>query len=115
MVLVEVVLDRVELLPSFEKLVFAITSRILRILMEHIDSFCRSESRPYFDSVCSVGILDIFEVELAKTSFSKVEKCSTLVSESLRPKCTDLDSCLQTLFPPSRNTPFKTIFCLPLN
>ena len=39
-----VVPGRVELFSSIEKLVFAITSRILRIRMEHIDSICSSES-----------------------------------------------------------------------
>ena len=36
---------RVEHFATFEKLVFAITSRVLRILMQHIDKFCSLESK----------------------------------------------------------------------
>ena len=36
---------RVEHFATFEKLVFAVTSRVLRILIEHIDKFCSLESK----------------------------------------------------------------------
>ena len=35
---------------------FVITSRILRILMEHIDKICSPESELFFISICSVRI-----------------------------------------------------------
>ena len=46
--------------------------------MEHIDTVCSLKSVLSFDSICSVEILDIFEV-IVKMSFSKITKCSTLV------------------------------------
>ena len=53
---------RVEHLAMFEKLVSAIASRTLRILMEHIDSICRVDSELSFDYRCSFKTPDIFEV-----------------------------------------------------
>ena len=68
---------RVEHFATFEKLVFAITYKISRILMEHIESICSLESGLIFMSICSIRILNILEV-IAKMSFSKIAKCSTL-------------------------------------
>ena len=62
--------NSVEHLGIFEKRVFAITSRILRIPIEHLDRIYSSESRLYFGCISSVGILDISKV-IAKTSFFK--------------------------------------------
>ena len=45
-----------------------ITSRILRILVEHINSICSLESKLFLISICSIRTLGIFEV-IAKTSF----------------------------------------------
>ena len=45
---------RVKHFVIFEKLVFALTSRTLRTLMEHIDSICRSKSELFFGSICSI-------------------------------------------------------------
>ena len=69
--------SRVANFAIFENPVFAITSRILRILTEHIDSICSLESRLFFGPLCSNGILNILEV-IAKTRFSKIAKCLTL-------------------------------------
>ena len=63
-----VILFRVELLAIFEKLVFAITFRILRILMEHIKIKNSLESKLQSFYICSVRILNTLEV-IAKTSF----------------------------------------------
>ena len=41
---------------------FGITSRILRLLMEHIERVCSLESKLSFISICSVRILNILEV-----------------------------------------------------
>ena len=41
---------------------FAITSRILRVSIEHIDSICSLESRLCFTFICSFEIVNIFEV-----------------------------------------------------
>ena len=68
---------RVKHFAIFEKLVFALTSRTVRILMEHIDSICSSEPELSFGFQCSIIILSILEV-IAKTSFPKITKCSTL-------------------------------------
>ena len=51
-----------------EKLVLAITSRILRILMKYIEIKYSLDSKLQTLSVCSVRVLNIFEV-IAKTSF----------------------------------------------
>ena len=68
---------RVEHFAIFGKLVLAITSRILRILMKHINKICSLESKLFLITICSIGILNILEVT-AKTIFSILEKCSTL-------------------------------------
>ena len=52
--------------------------------MEHIDPTCSLEPGLYFGSICSVGILNIFQV-ITKTSFSKITKCSTLVGDAESP------------------------------
>ena len=72
-----IVSGRVEHFAIFEK--FTITSWISRIPMEHIDSICSLESELFFVSICSIRILYILKV-IAKTSFSKTSKYSTLVS-----------------------------------
>ena len=64
-------------LQFLETSFFVITSRILRILIKHIDLICSLESRLFFGSICSIGIFSILEV-IAKTIFSKIAKCSTL-------------------------------------
>ena len=51
-------------------LVFGITPRILRNVMEHIDSICSLESGLYFGSICSIRLLSILEV---------IAKCLTLI------------------------------------
>ena len=53
-------------------IVFVITSKISRISTGHIKSIYSSESVLSFYSICSIGILDIFEVIV------KIAKCSTL-------------------------------------
>ena len=68
---------RVEQFAIFDKLVFAITSRILRILMEHIEMKNSLDSKLQIDSICSIGILSTLVV-IAETSFSKISKCSAL-------------------------------------
>ena len=62
-----------EYFAIFKKLVFAITSRMLRIQMEHIENVCSLGSKLFLSSKRS-----ILEV-IAKTSFSKIGKCSTLL------------------------------------
>ena len=57
-----VILFRVELLAIFEKLVFAITFRILRILMEHIKIKNSLESKLQSFYICSFRILNILKV-----------------------------------------------------
>ena len=54
--------DRVAHFAIFEKLVLVITFRILRILMEHIESIYSLESELLLITLCSVKILSIFEV-----------------------------------------------------
>ena len=68
------VLSRVAHFAVFEKLVFGITSRILRIPMEHIETKDSPDSKLQIESICSVGILDILE-DIVNTSFSKITKC----------------------------------------
>ena len=64
---------------------FAITSIILRVPTEHIDSICSLESRLSFVFICSFGILNVLEV-IAKTSFF-------LNPEMLNPDSTYLGNC----------------------
>ena len=68
---------RVEYFAFFENLVFAIISKMLRILTEHIEQACRSESKLFLISLCSIRILNIQEA-ITKTTFSKIAKCTTL-------------------------------------
>ena len=67
------------ILAILENFDFAITSKVLRILMEHIETICSLEFKLFLSSICSIRILNILEV-IAKTSFSKNAKCSTLDS-----------------------------------
>ena len=53
---------RVEHSVIKKKLVFAETSNLLRIPMEHTESICSLEFDLTFDSMGFVGILDILEV-----------------------------------------------------
>ena len=76
--MVSIAVIRVAHFGIFEKLVFAITFKILKNLMEHIERVCSLESKLFLISICSIRILDILEV-IAKTSFSKIAKFSTLV------------------------------------
>ena len=69
---------RVSHFAIFENLVFAITSRMLRILMEHIKTICSLESKLLLMTVRSIRILNILEIT-AKMSFSKITKCSSLI------------------------------------
>ena len=52
----------VEHFAIFENLVFAITSRTLRIQMEHIESIDSSDSKLQIEYMCSITIFDIFKV-----------------------------------------------------
>ena len=61
----------------FENLVFAMISKMLRILTEHIEKVCSLESKLFLISLCSIRILNIQEV-ITKTTFSKIAKCTTL-------------------------------------
>ena len=61
----------------FGKLVFVITSRILKILIEHKVIKNRLCSKLQIDSIRTIRILNILEV-ITKTSFSKIAKCATL-------------------------------------
>ena len=58
--------------------IFAITSVVFRILMEHIEQICSLDSTLQILSICSVEILNILEVI---ASFSK---CSTLLPPGRR-------------------------------
>ena len=58
----EMMKSKVEHFTIFENFVSAITSTILRIPTEHIDSICRLEPGLSFCSISSVEILHIFEV-----------------------------------------------------
>ena len=69
--------DRVAHFAIFEKLVFAINSRVLRNLMEHIEIKVSLDSKLQTLCKCSVRILNIFEV-IMKTSFSKIAICTAL-------------------------------------
>ena len=51
---------------------------MLRILTEHIEKVCGLECKLCLTSVCYIRILIILEV-IPKTSFLKIEKCSTLL------------------------------------
>ena len=53
---------RVKYLSNIEKLVFAITSKISRILIEHIDVKNSSDFKLQTVSICSVRILNILKV-----------------------------------------------------
>ena len=64
----------------FGKLVSAIASRILRILMERIDSICNLASELFFDCLYFIRIHDTFEV-ITKRIFSKIAKSDFLLSE----------------------------------
>ena len=72
------IVTRIEHSLIFEKLVFVLHSKILQIPIEHIHSIYSLESGLSFDSLCSVGILNILEVT-AKTRFSKIAKRSTMI------------------------------------
>ena len=54
--------NRIKQLTIFDKLIFAITSRILRILMERIVQICSSKPKLQIDSISSVKIFNILEV-----------------------------------------------------
>ena len=75
---------RVVHLVISEKLVFAITSKMLRILTEYIDKICSLEAKLFFDYVCSIRIHNILEV-IAKTSLYKITKYSTLTLTAALP------------------------------
>ena len=51
-----------ELLHTVRVENFAITSRILKILIEDIKPICSLDSELSFDSICSIGIVSILEV-----------------------------------------------------
>ena len=53
---------RVKYLSNIEKLVFSITFKILRILMEHIDVKNSADFKLQTVSICSVRILNILKV-----------------------------------------------------
>ena len=55
----ELVKLRVEHFATFEKLVFAITFRISRILMEHIEKIFSLESEPFLITICSIRDLNV--------------------------------------------------------
>ena len=61
--------------------IFAITSKILRILMEHIEIKNSLAYTLKNFSILSIKILKILEV-IAKTSFSYIAECSTLLSDT---------------------------------
>ena len=61
-------------------LFFEITSKVLRIQTENIDSISSLESGLSFDSICSVGILDSFKV-IVKTSFLKIETLNPILGD----------------------------------
>ena len=67
--------------------------------MEHIEKICSLESELFLIAICSIRILNALEV-IAKTSFSKTEKFSTLELEALldspdqRPKHTRVENWL---------------------
>ena len=59
--------------------IFAVTSRILRIPTEHKESKDSSDSKLKIEFIYSIEIRYILEV-IAKTSFSKIKECSILVT-----------------------------------
>ena len=63
--------------------IFAIASKIMRILTEHIEKDCSLESKLFLISMCSIRIINVLEV-IAKTSSSKIANCSTLPMTTLR-------------------------------
>ena len=69
---------RVAHFAIFEKLVFVITSRILRILIEHTEVKNSLDSKLQNFTICTIRILNILEV-IAKLSLSKIVKCFTLL------------------------------------
>ena len=69
-------LRRVEHFAIFEELIFAITSRILRILTEHIEPKDSLDSKLQIESICSVTILNVLEV-IVKTSFPESHKAQS--------------------------------------
>ena len=54
-----------------EKLVYALISRVLKILVKYIVKICSSDSKLLLIHICSIRILIILEV-ITKTSFSKI-------------------------------------------
>ena len=58
---------------SFSECIFPITSKILIILTEDIESICGFGSELQIFSICSIKILNILEV-IAKMSLSKIAK-----------------------------------------
>ena len=64
-------LVRFEYFGIFGKLVFVITSRILRLLVEHIESFCGLESKLFLISKSFIRIRNIFEVIHSVTSVAQ--------------------------------------------
>ena len=66
-------LARVEYFVIFEELIFTVTSKILRILAEHIEPKDSPDSKLQIESTCSISILNILEV-IAKTTFLKIGK-----------------------------------------
>ena len=87
---------RVQHFAIFENLVFAITSKMLRIRTGHIKTVCSLDSKLLLISICSIRILNILEV-IAKTSFSKSAKCSTLCQDHDGTGETRADSLLKGL------------------
>ena len=73
---------RVEHFAIFENLVFAITSKMLRILTDHIENVCILEYKLLLITICSIRILNNFEVN-AKMSFTKIAKCATLLNHPM--------------------------------
>ena len=51
--------------------------------MEHIEKVCSLESELFLITICSIRILDIFEV-IVKTIFPKIAKCATLYQAKSR-------------------------------
>ena len=61
---------RVEHFAIFEKLVFEITSKVLRIRLEHVQKICSLECVLLLVTICSTRIPNILEV-IARTIFWK--------------------------------------------
>ena len=68
---------------SFSECIFPITSKILKILTEDIESICGLGSELQIFTIYSIGILNILEV-IAKMSLSKIVKCLTLFGRIFR-------------------------------